>query len=450
MSASVLRDTASLAIRLAMERGATGAECTLADGDEFSATVRLGEVETLKEAGSRAAGIRVLVGKRQGSSYTSDLTPEGISKMVDAALAIAAITEEDPYAGLPDAEQLGQLTGDLCLYESDVESVDAASRIQAARDAESAALAADPRISNSEGASCETVVNTRVFANSLGFVGDYRASSASLSVTPVAREGEAMERDYWYALSRSWSGLESPESVGKEAARRTLRRLGARKIETCKAAVVFEPRVARSLLGHLFEAVSADAIYRKSSFLLDKVGEQIASESLTLIDDGTIPGLFGTSPFDDEGVPTRRTVVIDRGVLRTYLYNSYTGRKLNHKTTGNAARGFSGPAGVGHGNLYVEAGVQSPEEILAAVGTGLFITELIGFGVNTVTVDYSRGASGLWIDNGKLSYPVAEITIAGNLKDMLMNVLCIGNDLTFRFPVSSPTIAVGGMTISGK
>lgn len=450
MSEALLRGVASLAIRLAMERGATDAECTIAEGDEFSATVRLGEVETLKKAGSRAAGLRVLLGQRQGSSYTSDLTDDGISQMVDAAIAVARITEEDPFAGLPDKEELGQLTADLKLAEPDVALVEASARIDAAKRAEATALAADPRITNSEGAGCETYSGSRIFANSRGFLGSYSTTTASLSATPVARQGEQMERDYWHSISRSWAGLESPEEVGRIAAHRAVRRLGARKIETCKGTVVFEPRVAKSLLGHIFEAVSGESIYRKSSFLLDKLGQQIAAETVNVIDDATIPGYFGTSPFDDEGVPSRRTVIIEKGVLKNYLFNTYAARKLNAKTTGNGARGLTGAAGIGHGTLYLEAGAQTPEEIYAAVGTGLYITELIGFGVNTVTGDYSRGAAGVWIENGQLSYPVAEITIAGNLSEMLKNITHIGSDLEFRGSTCAPTIAISNITISGK
>jgi len=450
VSEALLRGVASLAIRLAMERGATDAECTIAEGDEFSATVRLGEVETLKKAGSRAAGLRVLLGQRQGSSYTSDLTDDGISQMVDAAIAVARITEEDPFAGLPDKEELGQLTADLKLAEPDVALVEASARIDAAKRAEATALAADPRITNSEGAGCETYSGSRIFANSRGFLGSYSTTTASLSATPVARQGEQMERDYWHSISRSWAGLESPEEVGRIAAHRAVRRLGARKIETCKGTVVFEPRVAKSLLGHIFEAVSGESIYRKSSFLLDKLGQQIAAETVNVIDDATIPGYFGTSPFDDEGVPSRRTVIIEKGVLKNYLFNTYAARKLNAKTTGNGARGLTGAAGIGHGTLYLEAGAQTPEEIYAAVGTGLYITELIGFGVNTVTGDYSRGAAGVWIENGQLSYPVAEITIAGNLSEMLKNITHIGSDLEFRGSTCAPTIAISNITISGK
>ena len=445
-----LLESAQTAIAIAMRKGATAAECTIADGEEFSATVRLGEVETIKEAGSRGAGLRVLQGRKQGSSYTSDLSVEGLTRMVDAALAIAEITEEDPFAGLPEKEELGQIEGDLKLAADDVANVEAAARIDAAKRAEAAAMKADDRIANSEGAGCETYTGTRVFANSLGFAGTYTSTNASLSVTPVAKQGDTMERDYWYTSSRSWAGMESPEDVGRIAAERAVRRLGARKIETQKATIVFEPRVAKSILGHIFEAISGDSIYRKSSFLLDKINEQIASPNVTVIDDATVPGWFGTSPFDDEGVPTRRTPVIENGVLKNYLLNTYTARKLGLKTTGCAARGLTGAPSVGHGTLYLEAGEKSPEEIFAAVGTGLYVTELIGFGVNVVTGDYSRGAAGLWIENGKLSYPVAEITIAGNLTDMLRDIIHIGSDLEFRSSTCAPTIAIANMTISGK
>jgi PmbA protein len=307
----------------------------------------------------------------------------------------------------------------------------------------------DPRITNSDGASFDSHSGTRVFANSRGFLGSYRSTSCSLSTVPVAKSGDRMERDYWYSIGRDYTKLESPEEIGRLAAERVLRRLGARKIPTQQATIVFEPRVARSLVGHVFAAVTGDAIYRKSSFLLDKIGQAVAHPSVTIVDDPTMPGLFGSSPFDDEGVPGRRHLIIENGVLKTYLLHTYTARKLGLKTTGNASRGLTGSPGTGHGNLFLEAGTMTPEEILKAVGTGLFVTELIGQGVNTVNGDYSRGASGLWIENGELTYPVAEITVAGNLSEMLKNILYIGNDLEFRGSTSAPTVAIGGMTISG-
>lgn len=443
-------ETAAQAVKLALERGATGAECTIAEGDEFTANVRMRQVESLKEAGSRGAGIRVLAGRRPGSSYTSDLSREGISQMVDEALALAKITTEDPHAGLPDAEELGAVQGDLGLYCEDVPALETGFKIEQARRAEEAALAADPRITNSEGASFTSFIGSRSFANSLGFSGSYRSSSCSLSVVPVAQQGESMERDYWYSVARNATRLESPEEIGRKAAARALRRLGARKVPTQKAPVIFDQRTAGSLLGDLCDAVNGAAIYRNASFLAGKLGERIASEHLTIVDDGVIPVLFGTTPFDDEGVESRRTVVVDRGVLTSYLLNTYTARKLGLKTTGNAARGVSGNAQVGPGNFYIEKGSRPPAEILRGVPRGLYVTELIGSGVNIVTGDYSCGVFGLWIENGEPAYPVSEITIAGNLRQMLPGLEAVGDDLEFRGSLASPTLLIREMTISGQ
>jgi PmbA protein len=259
-----------------------------------------------------------------------------------------------------------------------------------------------------------------------------------------------MQRDYWYTYARSLAKLASPESVGIEAARRTLRRLDGRRVKTQQAPLVFAPEIARSLIGAIFDAASGDSIYRGSSFFTGKLGEQVAAESITVIDDGTKVGGFGTSPFDGEGLPSRRTVIVERGVLSNYLLNTYTGRKLGMKSTGNASRGLAGNPGTGAGNVYLAAGELTPEEILRSVPAGLYVTELIGQGVNMVTGDYSRGASGLWIENGELTFPVQEITIAGNLKEIFRNITAIGNDLEFRGSVASPTLRVDGMTIAGE
>ncbi len=446
---SNLVDLAQDIVKRALSAGATGAECTVSEGDEFSANVRMRELENLKEAGSRAAGLRILKGRRTGASFSSDLSAEGIAKLVTAAIELAEITTEDPHAGLPDPEELGAIPGDLNLYCPDLESVDTAARIETAKRAEEAALSADPRIFNSEGASFDAHAGAHAFANSLGFAGEYRNSYCSLSVAPVARDGESMERDYWYALSRGYEGLEPAEQVGRIAAQRALRRLNPVKVETQKVPVIFEQGAARTLLDNIFEAVHGMSIYRHESFLAGKLGEKVAAESLTLIDDGTLPGLFGTSPFDDEGVPSRRTVVIERGVLKSYLLNSYAARKLGMKTTGNASRGLTGNAGIGHGNFYVEKGVQTPEQIISGVANGFYVTELMGFGVNIVTGDYSRGAAGLWIRDGELAFAVSEVTIAGNLKDMLLGLEAIGSDLEFRGSIAAPTLKIGEMTVGG-
>ncbi len=458
MSASLsfndLPEIAQTAIKQALSRGATDAECTISEGQEFSASVRMGEVETLKEAGSRGAGLRVLIGKRMGSSYTSDLTPEGIRQMVASAVDLAQLTTEDPQSGLPDASELGSIPGDLKLFSDDVAGLATDRKIDAAKRAEAAALSFDPRITNSEGGGFESNIGGRVFANSRGFAGSYRSTYCSISAVPVATHndgsGDKMERDYWFSVARDFSGLESPELVGRTAAERVIRRLGAVKVETQKVPIIFEPRVARSLLGNLFDAVQGMAIYRHASFLAGKLGEKIASDKITLIDDATLPGLFGTQPFDDEGVPSRRTPVIEKGVLKNYMLNTYTARKLGMKTTGNASRGITGNAGIGHGNFFLEAGEKTPEQIIAGVKNGFYVTELIGSGVNTVTGDYSRGAVGLWIRDGELAFPVSEVTIASTLQEMLNGVAEIGSDLEFRGSVSAPTIMIGEMTVAGR
>jgi len=445
-----LLELAAGIVKRAQAAGATDAECTIAEGDEFSANIRMREVENLKEAGSRGAGLRILKGKRTGSSYTSDLSPEGIDHLLKSAIELADITTDDPDAGLPNAAELGSIGGDLQLYSADIEGLDTALKIDTARRAEDAALSADPRIANSEGASFDTHVGRHIFANSRGFAGEYRSSYCGFSCVPVARDGESMERDYWESSSRRFDKLESPESVGRKAAARALRRLNAVKVETQRVPVVFEPRTARSLLDSLFEAVHGMLIYRHESFLAGKLGEKVASDRVTIVDDATLPGLFGSSPFDDEGVPSRRTVVMDQGVLKSYLLNTYAAKKLGLKTTGNASRGLSGNAGIGHGNFYLEPGVQTPEQIIAAIPNGFYVTELIGMGVNIVTGDYSRGAAGLWIRNGELAFAVSEVTIAANLKDMLMGIDAVGNDLEFRSSISAPTLMIGEMTVGGK
>jgi len=450
VSENHLSELAGDVVKRALEAGASDAECTISEGDEFSASVRMRELENLKEAGSRGAGLRIMMGKKTGASYTSDLSAEGIEHLVKSAIELADVTSEDPHAGLPEAEELGAIAGDLQLYSPDVEQLETALKIQTARRAEEAALSADPRISNSEGASFDTNVGRHIFANSRGFAGEYRSTYCSLSVVPVARDGDSMERDYWYTMARGFAQLEAPEDVGRTAAHRALRRLHAVKVDTQKVPVVFEPRTARTLLDNLFEAVHGMSIYRQESFLAGKLGEKVASEHVTVADDGTVPGLFGTSPFDDEGVPSRRTVVIERGVLKNYLLNTYAARKLGMKTTGNAARGLTGNAGIGHGNFYMEKGVQTPEQIVAGIPNGFYVTELMGFGVNIVTGDYSRGAAGLWIRNGELAFAVSEVTIAGNLKDMLLGLEAAGSDLEFRGSVAAPTVKIGEMTVGGK
>jgi PmbA protein len=436
-------------LRQARGAGADAADLLIAEGTEFSVTVRKGQVETLKEAGSKALGLRVFVGKRTASSYTSDFSPPALNTLVQDTVAMARVTGEDSAAGLPE-EMVPAPTIELGLYDPAPAALPTPERIERARRAEAAALAASPEITNSQGATYASGEGSVVLANTLGFLGGYRTSSVSLSVVPQAERDGQMERDYWYTAGRGLSDLESPEHVGQVAAERTRRRLGARKVPTCEVPVVFDPETAAEILGTLFSALSGYSVFRNATFLKDKIGETVASPLLTLIDDGRRLRGLGSRPFDGEGLPTRRNVPLERGVLKHYLCDSYSARKIGARSTGSARRGIGGGPGVGASNLYFEAGATPPEEILGGVEQGLFVTDLIGFGVDLVSGDYSQGAVGHWIEKGRLVHPVHEVTIAGNLKTMLKDVDAVGSDLEFRGASAAPTLRIRKMTLSGS
>jgi PmbA protein len=468
-TASDLKQLASDVLARALRAGATDAEAVVYQGDEFSTLVRLGQVETLKESGSRAVGLRVFIasGKAQktASTSSSDFSGESIARLVAGAVTLARITSEDPFAGLPDPADFGQhdIAGQH-LYFDDVNLQPPADRIRIAREVEAAALAFDPRIQNSGGGDFDTATSHKILMNSRGFTGEFRRSYCGFSAQPIAHDVDGrMQRNYWYSAARSTRLLEDPIAVGQEAARRTLQRLGARQAKTQQAPVVFSPEIARSIVGNIFDAANGDAIYRHASFFAGMLGERVAGENVTVIDDGTLvfdhesahegnikTGGFGTAPFDGEGLPTRRTVLIENGILKSYAMNTYTARKLGLASTGNAARSLAGNPGIGAGNFFLQPGALTPEQIIADVKSGLYVTETMGFGVNLVTGDYSQGAAGMWIENGELTYPVEEITIAGNLKDMYKNISAIGNDLTFRTAAAAPTLRIEGMTIAGS
>ncbi len=436
-------------VKRAVKAGVSGAEVMVQEEEEFSTTVRLGKIEILKEAASKGLGLRLLWGTRSASSYTSDFSPASLQRLVERTVTMAKATSEDPVGVLPDKEWMAGEVEDLGLYWPDVAELETDKKVELARRAEEAALAADKRITNSEGGSFESGVGRRVLANSLGFVGSYRSSSCWVTVTPLAEQDGNKQRNYWYSVSRSLRDLEEPEAVGRKAAERVLRRLGARKVETCQVPIIYDAETARSIVGHMFEAARGDAVYRSASFLTGKLGEKLGPEWLTIWDDGLRPGGFGSRPFDDEGVKSRVTPLVEKGVLRNYLLNCYSARKLGLKTTANARRGLSGLTSVGPNNLYLEPGTRSPEEMIRSVDRGFYVTELMGFGSNIVTGDYSRGAAGLWIEKGELTFPVEEVTIAGNLKQMYMNLEEVGNDLTFRGSTASPTLLITGMTVAG-
>ena len=431
----------------AVRRGATAAEIIIRHRTEFSVSVRLDEVETLQQSSDQGLGLRVLIDGKQASVSGSDLRRDTVLSLMDEAIELARATSPDDTAGLPDASEFATSMPDLDLHDTAIEQLRTEEKIELAIRAERAAKDYSDLIINFDGGGFDSASGTAILANSLGFAGEYSATSCSLIAVPVASEDGKMQRDYWYDVRRKLSELNTPEEIGVMAAKRTLRKLGARPVPIQNVPVVFEPNIARDLVGDIFNAVSGESIFRKSSFLVGQLGERVASGRLTVVDDGTKPRGLGSRPFDGEGLPTRRTVIINEGVLESYLLNTYTARKLGLRSTGNAGRGLVGAPSVEAGNMYVEPGPHSPEEIIKSVSKGFFVTELIGFGVNIVTGDYSRSASGIWIENGELTFPVQGVTIAGNLKEMLNQVEMIGNDLDFRGSVVSPTLLIGRMTI---
>ncbi|HVN85230.1 MAG TPA: metallopeptidase TldD-related protein [Candidatus Binatia bacterium] len=447
--AETLEAIAEQLLAAAKRAGADAADVMVAEGDSLSVAVRLGEIETLKRARAKHLGLRVFAGQSTAISATADFSRETLANFAAETCALARVTAPDPFGGLPASTELAREIPDLDLYDPEAESVTPEYGIELARTAESAARGADPRITNSEGAEFGTGHDRVVYASTAGFMGSYRDSGFSLSVTPIASDRGAMQRDYWYTATRRLRKLEDAEAVGRKAAARTVRRLGARQVKTCEVPVVFDPEMAGSLLRHLAAAVSGYALYKGSSFLIDKLGERIGPDWLTVYDDGRVSGALGSSPFDGEGVATRRTVVVDRGVLAGYLFDTYSARKLNGRTTGNATRSVGDAPHVSTTNMFPLAGTASPAEIIGSVKNGLYVTELIGMGVNGVTGDYSRGAVGQWIVDGELAYPVEEITIAGNLLEMFRNIELIGSDLELRHSVSAPTIKIARMTVAG-
>jgi PmbA protein len=446
----VLKQTAEDVVRRARANGATAADAFIQEDETFSVSVRMGEVETLKEAVSRALRLRVFVGKRTATSQTSDLSPEVVDKLVDETVEMARLTSEDQGGGLPDSSVFPSDTPDLQLDDPRWADVKPQERIEWARRAEEASLKADSSITNSEGGTFEYERSRRVLANTLGFVGGYEGTVASLAAVPIAGSNGNMQRDYWFSVARHRDKIESPEQVGRRAAERAIRRLGARKVPTCQVPVVFDPVTARTLIGHVFSAVAGDAVYRRRSFLADQAGQAVASSEVTIVDVARIAGGLGSSPFDDEGVGTQTTPVVENGVLRNYLHSAYSARKLNARPTGNGSRTESGAVVVGPTNFYLNAGPYTPEEIVASIRSGLYVVELMGSGVNSVNGDYSRGVAGLWIENGRFAYPVQEVTIAGNLRQMLKDIEMIGNDLTFMGSIAAPSIKLRSMVVSGK
>jgi len=443
------QDLARDILHQAKAKGASQGDLLMVESDSFFVTVRLGEIEKISQAQEKRLGLRLFFGASSATASTSDISKGSIERLVDETCAMARLTAQDDYSGLPAPEECARTFLDLDLLDDSGRSLSVEERSRLALETEKTALDYDRRITNSEGAEFSNQAGRVIYANSHGFSGEYQGSTYGLSVVPVAALNGMMQRDYWYSSQRKFSRLESPESIGRKAAARVLRRLGARKIKTREVPVVFEPEIAATLLRHLSGALSGYSLYKGASFLIGKLGDKIASELITVVDDGTIPAALGSKPFDGEGLPTGRKTVVEKGVLQSYLLDTYSGRKLGYPSTGNAARSVGEPPGVAPTNFYLSPGSYSPEKIIASVEEGFYVTELIGFGVNLVTGDYSRGAAGIWIEKGELAYPVEEVTIAGNLKEILLNIEMVGNDLEMRDRICAPTVKISRMTVAG-
>jgi len=427
------------AIREARALGASQVEAGASVDAGLSLTVRLGEVETLEHQRDRGLGITVYFGSRKGSASTADFSPEAVRESVRAACSIARYTAEDPCAGLADAALMAKDLPDLDLdhpWDPDPEVV-----IDMALRCEDAARSHDKHIQNSEGASITTHRGVRVYANSHGFVGGYPSTSYSLTCSVIGGSGDNMQRDYWYTVARDVNDMESPEAVGRKAAERTVARLGARRISTRKAPVLYVPELARGLVGHFLGAMRGGAQYRQATFLLDREGSQVFPDFVQMSERPRLKGALASAAFDGEGVATTDKEIVDRGIATTYLLDSYSARKLKRQTNGHAG---------GVRNLIVRPGALDYAGLLKRMGTGFVVTELLGQGVNGVTGDYSRGASGFWVEDGEPAFPVEEVTIAGNLKDIFKGIAAIGKDVDLRGGIQTGSILIEEMTIAGE
>ena len=436
---------AALAVAAAVEHGATAAEATLAINDRFGAEARGGELTKLEQSRGRSLTMRTFVGQRRASMSTTDLTHDGIRSLAKRIVAAAAFVGVDPHAGLPDAVTPADDDPALEMLSPDVAAREPQAKIDDVLELERAIRRADPRIDNSRGSHAGDSQATIALVNSLGFRGAYRMTSASRSTSPVARDGPDLRIGSYGSAARGYAGLESVESVARQAAKRALDLCGARRPATMRVPVIFDRDVAAAVLGDLFSAINAANVAVGNSYLADAIGETIGSAHVTIVDDGRLPGGLGTSPFDSEGTPTRMTTVFDRGVLKTFLYDTYYARRLGARTTGNASGG-----GIGVNNFYLYSGAATLDELIASTQRGVLVYDTIGFATEYASGTYSRGARGVWIENGEIAYPVDQFTIASNFKAMLAGIDGVANDVRFDSGIVSPSFRVAEMTVSGE
>lgn len=438
-SLSTLQQIARDILQHAQKGGASACETNVSDGFGQTVTVRQHEVETIEYNRDKGLSVTVYIGQKRGHASTSDFSPQAISDTVAAALSIARYTADDDCAGLADAELLAEDYPSLNLYYPWQISVEEA--IELAKQCEQSGFAADKRIANSEGATVSVSESQFIYANSLGFMGGYPLSRHSISCAMIAEQGDSKQRDYWYSVVRDAADLETVESIGRKAGERSAARLGARKISTCEVPVLFEAPIASGLFGHFASAISGNNLYRKSSFLIDSIGQQVFAPDVQIVELPHLHKGLASGPFDDDGVATLDRHVVENGIVQGYFLGSYSARKLGMRTTGNAG---------GTHNLIMKNGTPlSFQDLLKKMDTGLLVTELLGHGINPVTGDYSRGASGFWVENGAIRYPVEEITIAGNLKDMFRGIIAIGDDVIVRGSKQCGSVLIDRMTVAG-
>lgn len=443
------QDLAEKMLSFALRAGADGAEVLVRDGAELQVKIRKGDTELVREAGSRGLGLRVIKDSRAAVTYTSDFTAQAMQRFAEESVGLCRLAEPDPLAALPDREEMARSIPELDLWDESVLSVDVGQAIRRAKSGEAAALAFDRRVTNSEGASFSRSIGAVAFASSAGFSAAYRGSSVSLVVHPVCDDAEGKKRNgYHWTSSRYDAALQPPEQVGREAARRTVAKLGSRKLATCQVPAIFSPETARSLLGQFASLISGGAVWRKGTYLGEREGTLVASPLVNIVDDPLLPRGSGSRPFDGEGLAVRPNVVVSEGVLRTFLCDVYSARKLGRRSTGSAGRGLGGGPHVTTSNFILRPGKSSAKDV-ANVEQGLLVTDLMGFGFNPVTGDFSQGAAGFWIEKGEIAFPVSEVTISASFDDLWKGVDAVGDDLDTRSSVQAPSLRVAKVTVAG-
>lgn len=445
------RNLASELVSALKKQGADAADVYIVSSDGFNTTVRLGAIEKLQQSTSKGLGLRVFKNGATAITFTTDFQGKTVQDLVKQTLDIVKVSNADKHNGLAPKEFLGEYKGKLMLFDESIAKLTPEKKIAMVKEMEDAGRSFDKRITNSNGASWSNSIGQVTLANSDGFIGQYQTTIANMSVGLLAEENGVKQRDGWFSFDRYFNKLDTPKAVGEEAARRTIRRLGGKKVKSQAVPVVISPEVARDFIGMIFGAASGSSIYRRSSYLVDKIGQEIVAPSITIVDDATIGDGLASRPFDGEGVKSSAVTVIENGVLKTYVCDAYAARRLDAKVTGNAGRNYQSAPGVTSTNLFLKNGKDDPKDIIKSVKNGLYLTEMFGSGVNSVTGDFSQGASGYWIENGEITYPVQEITIAGNVLKVFKNVQAIGNDLSFKLgSTASPTLLISEMTVGGE